>query len=505
MPAKLLAIDQGTSSTRAILFDESLRVVGVEKQEFPQHYPRPGLVEHDPEDIWNSTIAVVERVLAKTSTRTADVAALGIANQRETAILWDRATGKPIHNAIVWQDRRTAKQCELLKARGAEAEIAARTGLTLDPYFSATKIAWLLDHVPDARRRADRGELAFGTVESFLIWRLTGSKRHVTDATNASRTLLYDIHAGIFDQSLLELFRIPASLLPEIRDSSADFGTTEPALFGGPIRIAGAAGDQQAAMVGQGCFAPGMMKSTYGTGAFMLLNTGAEPILSTNRLLTTVAYQLGGRRSYALEGAIFVAGAAVKWLRDGLGIISNAQETAALAAAADPHQNVYCVPAFVGLGAPHWDPNARGAVFGLTQATGPRELVRAVLESVAYQTRDLLEAMRLDWPAASDAKMVLRVDGVMVANDWMLQFLADILDVVVDRPVILETTALGTAYLAGLACGICPPPDDFVHARADMRRYEPCMDAQTRTDKYKGWRDAVRRTTGRVSSASEEE
>jgi glycerol kinase len=493
MPAKLLAIDQGTSSTRAIIFDGSLRIMGVEQQEFPQHYPRPGWVEHDPEDIWNSTVAVVKRVLAKTGTRTADVAALGIANQRETAILWDRATGKSVHNAIVWQDRRTAEHCEVLKARGVEPEIATKTGLRLDPYFSATKIAWLLDHVPDARRRAEKGELVFGTVESFLIWRFTGSKRHVTDATNASRTLLYDIRAGVFDQALLDLFQIPASLLPEIQNSSGDFGTTEPYLFDGPIRIAGAVGDQQAAMVGQGCFAPGMVKSTYGTGAFMLLNTGVEPILSTNRLLTTVAYQLSGRRTFALEGAIFIAGAAVKWLRDGIGIIASAEETAALAASADPHQNVYCVPAFVGLGAPYWNSSARGAVFGLTQATGPRELARAVLESVAYQTRDLLEAMRLDWTAATAAKMVLRVDGGMVANEWMLQFLADILDVTVERPEILETTALGAAYLAGLACGVCPPPDDFAHARPGMRQYISGMDVQTRTDKYQGWRDAVAR------------
>jgi glycerol kinase len=493
MAPKLLAIDQGTSSTRAILFDDSLQVIGVEQQEFPQHYPHPGWVEHDPEDIWDSTISVVKRVLAKTGTRTADVAALGIANQRETAILWHRATGKAISNAIVWQDRRTASHCDLLKARGVEAEITAKTGLRLDPYFSATKIAWLLEHIPDARRRAEKGELAFGTVESFLIWRLTGFKRHMTDATNASRTLLYDIRAGVFDEALLELFDIPAFLLPEIEDSSGDFGTTEPSHFGGAIRIAGAVGDQQAAMIGQGCFAPGMMKSTYGTGAFMLLNTGREPILSTNRLLTTVAYQLGGRRSFALEGAIFVAGAAVKWLRDGIGIIANAKETAALAAAADPHQTVYCVPAFVGLGAPYWDPNARGAIFGLTQATGRGELARAVLESVGYQTRDLLEAMRLDWPAPSSAKMVLRVDGGMVANDWMLQFLADILGVAVERPAILETTARGAAYLAGLACGICPPPEDYSDVRPGTRRYTPRMDEQTRTAKYQGWCNAVAR------------
>jgi glycerol kinase len=492
--ARLLAIDQGTSSTRALLFDEALRLIGMEQESLPQHYPRSGWVEHDPEDIWQGTVAAVRRVLAKAGTRAADVAALGIANQRETAVLWERATGKPVHKAIVWQDRRTADSCERLKREGAEGDISVKTGLTLDPYFSATKIAWLLDNIPGARERAENGELALGTVESFLIWRLTGGKRHVTDATNASRTLLYNLHTGAFDESLLGLFDIPACVLPEIVDCAGDFGTTEPSFFDGAIRIAGAAGDQQAALIGQGCFALGMMKSTYGTGAFMLLNTGTAPVLSRNRLLTTVAYQLAGKRSFALEGAIFIAGAAVKWLRDGLGVVKSAQETALLAEASDPYQNVYCVPAFVGLGAPYWDPNARGCLFGLTQATGPAELARAVLESVGYQTRDLLEAMRLDWPEAGDAKTVFRVDGGMASNDWMLQFLADILDVAVERPEVLETTAVGAAYLAGLACGLCPPPEEFAQRPASMQRFEPRMDAQTRAAKYEGWRDAVRRT-----------
>ena len=492
--AKLLAIDQGTSSTRALLFDEALRLVGVEQEPLAQHYPRSGWVEHDPEDIWQGALATVKRVLAKTGTRAADVAALGIANQRETTVLWERATGKPIHKAIVWQDRRTADTCERLKREGAEAEISVKTGLTLDPYFSATKIGWLLDHVPGARDRAERGELAFGTVESFLIWRLTGGERHVTDATNASRTLLYNLRTGAFDESLLALFRIPAAMLPEIVNCAGDLGATEPSLFDGAIRIAGAAGDQQAALIGQGCFAPGMMKSTYGTGAFMLLNTGAEPVLSRNRLLTTVAYQLAGKRDFALEGAIFIAGAAVKWLRDSLGAIKSSAETAALAASADPHQNVYCVPAFVGLGAPYWDPNARGALFGLTQATGAAELARSVLESVGYQTRDLFEAMRLDWPDAAGANTVLRIDGGMASNDWMLQFLADILDIRVERPDILETTALGAAYLAGLGCGLCPPPEEFAQKPSLMQRFEPHMDTATRALKYEGWRDAVRRT-----------
>jgi glycerol kinase len=413
MPTKILAIDQGTTSTRAILFDERLDVVAVEQQEFPQYYPHPGWVEHDPEDLWNSTIAVVKGVLAKTGTRAEHVAALGIANQRETTLIWDRATGKPIHNAIVWQDRRTADVCAALKARGSETELSAKTGLLLDPYFSATKIAWILDHVPDARMRAARGELAFGTVDSFILWRLSGGRLHATDATNASRTLLYNLSTGAFDEDLLELFHVPAALLPEIRDSSGDFGATDPALFGSGIRIAGIAGDQQAASVGQACFKPGMMKTTYGTGAFMLLNTGDEPVASANRLLATVAYQINNRRTYALEGAVFVAGAAVKWLRDGLGIIRSASETAILAKDADPHQEIYFVPAFVGLGAPYWHPDVRGMVSGITAATGRKEFARAALESVAYQTRDLLDAMRADWTNASKTETILRVDGGM--------------------------------------------------------------------------------------------
>jgi glycerol kinase len=493
MPTKILAIDQGTTSTRAILFDERLDVVAVEQQEFPQYYPHPGWVEHDPEDLWNSVIAVVKGVLAKTGTAANHVAALGIANQRETTIVWDRASGKPIHNAIVWQDRRTAGICAALKARGLETELSAKTGLLLDPYFSATKIAWILDHVPHARTRAARGELAFGTVDSFLLWRLSGGRLHATDATNASRTLLYNLSTGAFDESLLELYHVPAALLPDIRDSSGDFGTTDPALFGGALRIAGIAGDQQAASVGQACFKPGMMKTTYGTGAFMLLNIGDERIASAKRLLTTVAYQIGGKRTYALEGAIFVAGAAVKWLRDGLGIIRAASETALLAGAADPDQEIYFVPAFVGLGAPYWRPEIRGAVSGITAATGPKEFARAALESVAYQTSDLSEAMRADWANARNAETILRVDGGMAANDWMLQFLADILNGPVDRPKVVETTALGAAYLAGLAAGVAPGPDAFGALWQRERRFTPAMDAETRSRKLKGWHDAVAR------------
>ncbi|MHA1554909.1 MAG: glycerol kinase GlpK, partial [Alphaproteobacteria bacterium] len=455
----LIAIDQGTTSTRAMLFDAALGIVASEQVEFPQHFPKSGWVEHDPQDLWRTTVDVVRAVMAKTGLTAADIAAIGITNQRETTVVWDRATGEPIHRAIVWQDRRTADICADLRAQGLEALVTERTGLLLDPYFSATKIAWILDNVEGARARAERGELAFGTIDTFLLWRLTGGRVHATDATNACRTLLYDIGAGEFSSELGDIFRVPAALMPEIRDSSGSFGTTEPSLFGGAISLCGVAGDQQAATVGQACFEPGMAKSTYGTGAFMLLNTGERPVPSTNRLLTTVAYQLAGRRTFALEGAIFSAGTIVQWLRDGLGIIKSAEETSDLAQAADPEQAVYLVPAFVGLGAPYWDADARAAIYGMTRATGPNEIARAALEAVAYQTRDLLDAMRGDWTAGEGAQSVLRVDGGMVANDWLLQRLADTLGTPVDRPQVGETTALGAAYLAGLAAGVCPAPD----------------------------------------------
>ncbi len=491
----LIAIDQGTTSTRAIVFDRELSVVGTEQQEFPQHFPDSGWVEHDPEDLWRTTVEMVRGVLEKTGLAASDIAGLGITNQRETTIIWDRATGQPIHNAIVWQDRRTAAACAAMRERGLEATVTEQTGLLLDPYFSATKIAWLLDHVDGARARAERGELAFGTVDTFLLWRLTGGRLHATDATNACRTLLYDVRAGDFSDELGAMFGVPSSLLPEIRDSSGDLGTTDPDLFGGTINIGGVAGDQQAATVGQACFRPGMAKSTYGTGAFTLLNTGDTLVPSKNRLLTTVAYQLGGKRTFALEGAIFSAGATVQWLRDGLGLVASAAETAALAAAADDGQSLYLVPAFVGLGAPYWDAEARAALFGMTRATGPKEIARAALESVAFQTRDLIEAMRGDWQDAAAAdETVLRVDGGMVANDWLMQFLADMLGAPVDRPQVGETTALGAAYLAGLATGICPPPDEFAKTWRRERRFEPAGDAQAMDRRYAGWRDAVRRT-----------
>ncbi|MPZ57392.1 MAG: glycerol kinase GlpK [Rhizobiales bacterium] len=494
MAAHVIAIDQGTTSTRAIVFDGVLAPIATAQRELTQIYLAPGRVEHDPEEIWTDTVATVREAMAKADVAARDVAAIGITNQRETVILWDRATGKPIHNAIVWQDRRTADVCAALRTGGYEPAISAKTGLLLDPYFSATKIGWLLDHVEGARAAAEAGRLAFGTVDSFLLWRLTGGKVHATDATNAARTLLLDIRRGAWDDELAAVLRVPIALLPRVQDCAGEFGTTQPDLFGGPIRILGVAGDQQAATVGQGCFTPGMMKSTYGTGCFALLNTGTALVASRNRLLTTIAYQLDGRRTYALEGAIFVAGAAVQWLRDGLKLIAQAPDVGPLAASADSEEQVYLVPGFVGLGAPWWDANARGAIYGLTRNTGAAELARATLESVGYQTRDLIDAMRADWPAAADAGTVLRVDGGMTASDATMQFLADILDSPVDRPVVMETTALGAAYLAGRTAGICPDVAEFAAMWKLDRRFQPAMDPAMRAKKWAGWQDAVRRT-----------
>jgi glycerol kinase len=486
----ILAIDQGTTSTRAIVFDADRKLAGVGQQEFAQHFPRSGWVEHDAEDLWATTVATCETALRRAGIGASDLAGIGITNQRETTLVWDRKTGRAIHRAIVWQDRRTADLCARLREAGAEKLVTERTGLLLDPYFSGTKVKWLLDNVEGARERAKRGELAFGTVDSFLVWRLTDGRVHATDASNAARTLLFDIHKGRWDDDLLRLLDIPASMMPEVLDCAAEFGATE--RLGGRVAIRGIAGDQQAATVGQACFRPGMVKSTYGTGCFAVLNTGDEAVASQNRLLTTIAYQLDGKRTYALEGSIFVAGAAVQWLRDGLGVLKNAAESGPLAEAADPEQAVYLVPAFTGLGAPHWDADARGALFGLTRNTGPGELARAALESVCYQTRDLVEAMHRDW-AAPD-RPVLRVDGGMVASDWTMQFLADILDAPVDRPTVLETTALGAAYLAGRQAGVYPDLDDFAKAWALERRFEPRMAADERDRRYAGWQDAVRRT-----------
>ncbi len=488
----ILAMDQGTTSSRAILFDGSMNAAAVAQQEFTQHFPASGWVEHDPEDIWRTSMETARDAMAQAGAGPGDIAAIGITNQRETTLVWNRRTGEPLHRAIVWQDRRTAQLCAELKAAGHEADVTKRSGLLLDPYFSGTKAAWILDNVEGAREAAARGDLAFGTVDAYLLWRLTGGKVHATDATNASRTMLYNIHTGDWDDTLLEMLRVPRAMLPEVRDSAAAFGMTEPELFGAPIPVLGIAGDQQAATVGQACFQPGMAKSTYGTGCFALLNTGAEPVLSQNRLLTTIAYQLNGAPTYALEGSIFVAGAAVQWLRDGLGVIDSAPQSGALAAEADAQQDVIMVPAFTGLGAPYWDAECRGAIFGLTRGSGPAELSLAALESVCFQTRDLLEAMQGDWSTQADT--VLRVDGGMVASDWTMQRLADILDAPVDRPTHLETTAKGAAYLAGLQAGLFPDPEEFGKDWALETRFSPNMQAEERERRYALWRAAVSST-----------
>jgi len=492
MSSHILAIDQGTTSSRAIVFRADTSIAAVAQQEFPQHFPASGWVEHEPDDIWQSTLTTCRAAMQKANVAAADIAAIGITNQRETTVVWDRATGRAVHRAIVWQDRRTADVCAQLKAEGHEPEITSRTGLIVDPYFSGTKVAWILDHVPGARARAERGELLFGTVDSYLLWRLTGGRVHATDATNASRTLVFNIHTGEWDDTLLQILRVPRSMLPDVRDSSAHFGDSAAELFGGSIAIRGIAGDQQAATIGQACFAPGMMKSTYGTGCFALLNTGTTAVTSNNKLLTTIAYQLNGKRTYALEGSIFVAGSAVQWLRDGLKIIANAAETGPLADRSDPAQSVYLVPAFVGLGAPYWNPRVRGGLFGLTRNTGPAELAHAALESVCYQTYDLWAAMRADWPEAAGANTVLRVDGGMAVSDWTMQRLADLLEAPVDRPVIQETTALGAAYLAGLGAGVYPEPARFADTWRLERRFNPNMSAVTRAQKLKGWAAAMR-------------
>jgi len=496
MNGHILAIDQGTTSTRSIVFDAGLLPVATAQTEFRQIFPEPGWVEHDPEDIWRTTVATARDALAKASLAPATIAAIGLTNQRETTLVWSRATGKPVYNAIVWQDRRTSQMCAQLRSDGHEPLVAERTGLVLDPYFSATKIAWILDAVPGARAAAERGELAFGTVDTFLLWRLTDGHCHKTDATNASRTLLLNIQTGDWDNDLLRLFRIPRSMLPQVCDCAAEFGVTDPEHFGMVLPIRGIAGDQQAALVGQGCFRPGMVKSTYGTGCFMLLNIGAKSVASRHKLLTTIGYQLKGRRTYALEGAIFSAGATVQWLRDGLGIIDKAAQTDGLAAAADTSQRVYLVPAFTGLGAPYWDSDARGSISGITRGTTTKELARAALESVGFQTRDLLEAMRADAAAAglAPANDVIRVDGGMSASDWTMQFLADMLNAPVDRPAVLETTARGAAYLAGWQSRIYPEPEEFARTWNAERRFAPSMPRDESDARYAGWLEAVGRT-----------
>ena len=488
--ALILALDQGTTSSRAMLFDDALAVRGMGQVELPQHFPASGHVEHDAEDIWRTTLSAAQSAIAAAGVEAKAISAIGITNQRETTLIWDRRTGIPIHRAIVWQDRRTAEHCRSLRESGIESVVTAKTGLLLDPYFSATKIAWLLDNVAGARASAEAGHLAFGTVDSWLLWRLTNGRVHATDATNAARTLLFDIHRGQWDTDMLRLFRVPASLLPEVKDCRADFGVVAPEHLGAAIPILGIAGDQQAATMGQACFARGMLKATYGTGCFALLNTGPQAVASKNRLLTTIAYQLDGQRTYALEGAIFVAGAAVQWLRDGLGVLATAAETGTLAIDADPSQDVIFVPAFVGLGAPQWRPDARGAIFGLTRATTKREIARAALQAAAYQTRDLLDAMRSDWKGAGET--VLRVDGGMTASDYTMQFLADLMGAPVDRPIIRETTALGAAWLAGSRAGVLPDKEGFAALWQRDRRFEASPGAATWRDRrYAAWQRSV--------------
>jgi glycerol kinase len=495
----VLAIDQGTTSSRAIVFGPDAVPIATQHQAFRQHYPAPGWVEHDPEDLWSSTLKTCREAILAAKIDAKELAAIGITNQRETVVVWDRETGQPVHNAIVWQDRRTGDLCDRLAAEGNSTLVAGKTGLRIDPYFSATKIAWILDNVPDARRRAEAGKLAFGTVDTFLLWRFTDGAVHATDATNASRTMLYDIERGQWDEELLQLFRVPPAVLPEVRDTASEFGTSAAGHLGAAVAIRSLVGDQQSALVGQACFAPGMVKSTYGTGCFMLLNLGPHAAPSKHRLLTTVAYQLRGKRSYALEGSIFAAGAAVQWLRDGLGVIESSHQSGLLAGEADPAQEVYLVPAFTGLGAPYWNSHARASIVGITQATTRKELARAVLESVAYQTRDLLVAMQRDLAEVAGGTptkggTVIRVDGKMSGSDWGMQFLADMLDAPVDRPEIVETTALGAAYLAGRDAGLYPDFDAFAREWRCERRFTPQMTTDMRTRKYRGWRKAVAQT-----------
>ena len=485
----ILSMDQGTTSSRAIIFDQQYAIVEQAHQEFAQHFPDSGWVEHNPADIWQTSLDTARQALANSGISADQIAAIGITNQRETTLLWDRNSGEPVYNAIVWQDRRTADYCNSLKDQGQESMITSKTGLLLDPYFSATKVAWILDNVEGARARAEAGELAFGTMDTWLLWNLTEGRSHATDATNASRTMLYNIHQGTWDNELLSLFNIPSSVLPEVKDCAADFGHSS--LLGAEIPILGIAGDQHAATLGQACFDTGMMKSTYGTGCFALLNTGKTAVTSNNRLLTTIAYQLDGKTTYALEGSIFIAGAAVQWLRDGLGIIDSAKQSGELAAEADDSQQVYMIPAFTGLGAPWWDADARGALIGLTRGTGPAEISRAALESVCYQTLDLLNAMQADWQQSADT--VLRVDGGMVASDWTMQRLADILQSPVDRPIIAETTALGAAWLAGSRAGVWPDQAGFAQSWKLDKNFAPQMALEERDSKVAGWDRAVRR------------
>ena len=486
----ILAIDQGTTSTRSIIFNSEMEIIEINQIEFKQHFPQSGWVEHDPQDLWSTTLETCHNAIKKASLTFADITAIGITNQRETVIVWDKFTGEPIYNAIVWQDRRTADQCASLRDKGHEAMISERTGLLLDPYFSGTKLNWILDNVEGARDRADTGDLLFGTVDSFLIWKFTNGEIHATDATNAARTMLYDIREGYWSKTICRLLNIPTKMLPEVKNSADNYGKTQKDIFGTCIPIRGVAGDQQAAMIGQACFEPGMMKATYGTGCFALLNTGLTPVASKSRLLTTIAYQFNGQPTYALEGSIFVAGAVVQWLRDSLKIIKEASETEQLAMQADESQKITIVPAFVGLGAPHWNSECRGAVFGLTRSTGAPEMARAALESVGFQTRDLLEAMSSDWHT-EDINATLRVDGGMSSNDWAMKFLSDIIGASVDRSATREATALGVAWLAGMEMGVYPDQFEFSSRWTKEKEFKPTMNDKDRKQKYLLWKRSV--------------
>ena len=488
----ILSIDQGTTSSRGVLFDENYEIISIGQNEFTQFFPDSGWVEHDPEEIWTSTLESCRSAIKQSKIDPNQIRAIGITNQRETTVVWDKETGMPIYNAIVWQDRRTSDYCQSLRSLGHESLVNQKTGLLLDPYFCATKIAWILDNVDGAREKANKGGLLFGTIDCFLMWRLSNQKIHSTDATNACRTLLYNIHEGCWDKDLLDLFNVPASMLPEVYDNAADFGVADESIFGSEIAIAASIGDQPSALVGQACFHPGMVKSTYGTGCFVLINTGYEPVKSNNKLLTTLAFQVNGKTCYALEGSIFIAGAAVQWLRDGLKFIESAEQSETLAMKADDSQDVYLVPAFVGLGAPHWDPDCRGALFGMTRNTGPAEITKATLESVCYQTSDLLNAISKD---LGESKLsAIRVDGGMAASNWTMQMLSDLVELPVDRPKNLETTALGAAYLAGMQVGFYPPMDEFSESWQSESQFNSKMKAELRARKLAGWKDAVRRT-----------
>jgi glycerol kinase len=488
----ILSIDQGTTSSRGVLFDENYEIISIGQNEFTQFFPDSGWVEHDPEEIWTSTLESCRSAIKQSQIDPNQIRAIGITNQRETTVVWDKETGMPIYNAIVWQDRRTSDYCQSLRSLGHESLVNQKTGLLLDPYFCATKIAWILDNVDGAREKANKGGLLFGTIDCFLMWRLSNQKIHSTDATNACRTLLYNIHEGCWDKDLLDLFNVPASMLPEVYDNAADFGVADESIFGSEIAIAASIGDQPSALVGQACFHPGMVKSTYGTGCFVLINTGYEPVKSNNKLLTTLAFQVNGKTCYALEGSIFIAGAAVQWLRDGLKFIESAEQSETLAMKADDSQDVYLVPAFVGLGAPHWDPDCRGALFGMTRNTGPAEITKATLESVCYQTSDLLSAISKD---LGESKLsAIRVDGGMAASNWTMQMLSDLVELPVDRPKNLETTALGAAYLAGMQVGFYPPMDEFSESWQSESQFNSKMKEELRARKLAGWKDAVRRT-----------